>query len=89
MLTATTLTAAILTMTTLDYFGYTTMAMLLRLYYHGSATQEKDAVGQRVARKGDLVVYLFACWPEPRSREKSRSGQRRTTQPLESQLAGG
>ena len=64
MLTATTLTAAILTMTTLDYFGYTTMAMLLRLYYHGFATQEKDAVGQRVARKGDLVVYLFACWPE-------------------------
>ena len=48
----------------LYYYGYTTMAMLLRLYYHGSATQEKDAVGQRVARKGDLVVYLFACWPE-------------------------
>mmetsp|Transcript_36751 Transcript_36751/g.88221 ORF Transcript_36751/g.88221 Transcript_36751/m.88221 type:complete len:152 (-) Transcript_36751:250-705(-) len=30
----------------------------------GFSYKEKDAIGQRVARKGDLVVYLFACWPE-------------------------
>ena len=30
----------------------------------GFPYKEKDAIGQRTARKGDLVVYLFACWPE-------------------------
>jgi len=30
----------------------------------GFPYKEKDAIGQRVARRGDLVVYLFVCWPE-------------------------
>jgi len=38
--------------------------LLARVPREGFAYKEKDAIGQRVARKGDLVVYLFACWPE-------------------------
>ena len=37
----------------------------------GFPYKEKDAVGQRIARKGELVVYLFACWPELQSQGKS------------------
>ena len=35
-----------------------------RVASEGFAYKEKDAAGERQARKGDLVVYLFACWPE-------------------------
>ena len=30
----------------------------------GFPYKEKDALGQRVARRGELLVYLFVCWPE-------------------------
>ena len=35
-----------------------------RMAREGFPYKEKDAIGQRVARRGDLVVYLFVCWPE-------------------------
>ena len=72
MLTATTLTAAILTMTTLYYHGYTTMAILLRLYYHGYATTailpwlcysgegRRRAARRAQGRPGGLPLRLLA-----------------------------
>ena len=30
----------------------------------GFPYKEKGALGQRVARRGELLVYLFVCWPE-------------------------
>ena len=35
-----------------------------RLPREGFPYKEKDATGQRTARKGDLIVYLFCRWPE-------------------------
>ena len=35
-----------------------------RMAREGFPYKEKDATGQRTARKGDLIVYLFCSWPE-------------------------
>ena len=36
----------------------------------GMPYKETDATGQRQQRKGDLVVYLWLCWPEMYSQMK-------------------
>ena len=41
-----------------------------RVACEGMPYKETDALGQRQQRRGDLVVYLFLCWPELLSQAK-------------------
>mmetsp|Transcript_48516 Transcript_48516/g.126782 ORF Transcript_48516/g.126782 Transcript_48516/m.126782 type:complete len:361 (+) Transcript_48516:78-1160(+) len=46
-------------------------ALSARVPLEGMPYKESDAQGQKQTRKGELVVYLFVCWPELLTQMKS------------------
>ena len=47
------------------------LALHTRVPLEGMPYKEQDALGHRVSRKGDLVVYLFFSWPDVLAQAKA------------------